>query len=215
MVERLGELKVVVVVAVVKAKNVAPGVTSLHCPPSVNETLRDSPALWDQDTKSWLVETNDMPQVTSYLRSQGHSVLVGDLTTTTTSPVRWSKDQAPPRQDPEVARRGAALAREALARAQAAAGPEVALEHCRELAAELCQVRDDWEPAEVTKVLAHLARTRAPLRIHRLREQTLAMARTVRTPWGLLAAATPPAALPTLQQPPGPTHDLPPDDEPW
>jgi hypothetical protein len=60
-------------VAVIKARNVAPGVTSLHCPPAVNDALRDSPALWDQDSKSWLVQTNDLPQVTSWLEGQGHA----------------------------------------------------------------------------------------------------------------------------------------------
>lgn len=207
-------------VAVIKAKSVAPGVTALHCPPSVNDALRDSPALWDQDTKSWLVQTNDLPQVTSWLETQGHAVLAGESTTTIHAP-RWSKDQAPPRADPEVTRRGAAAAREALHRAQLAAGAEVNRDSCQQLAGELCDVRTDWEPEEVTTVLLHLARTRGPLRIRRLREQTLDLARTVKTPWGLLAAGTPPAAPP--RQTPGPTDDHPAaagsaigqEDEPW
>jgi hypothetical protein len=191
-------------VAVIKARNVAPGVTSLHCPPAVNDALRDSPALWDQDSKSWLVQTNDLPQVTSWLEGQGHAVLLASAFTTTTS--KWSSDQVAPRADPEVTERGAAAARKALHRAQLAAGDEASRDSCQQLAAELCEVRTDWELVEVTTVLLHLARTRGPWRARRMREKTLDLARTVKTPWGLLAAGNPPlAGLPT--QPPGPSAD--------
>lgn len=132
-----------------------------------------------------------------------------------------------PIPEPDVAQRGAAMARAALEAAADRRLPgEITSTDVRRLAQQLQQQRPDWsELLELQTVLTRLVRSHGITELSELVARTLELAGTAKTPWGLLAAATPPAAVAPHQQAPGPANDHPaeaaqasadqPADEPW
>jgi hypothetical protein len=91
---------------------------TLDCGPALSKKLHHTPAVWDRNRKCWLVATDDVSDLISWLRREGVIVVVDSIRRDPPQPAPYVTRHVDWHTQTEVNARGIAAARAALHQAK-------------------------------------------------------------------------------------------------
>jgi hypothetical protein len=106
-------------VSVIIVQHTMSGYAMLTIPTGLGRKFAGEGIILDKDSGTWLVPDDELPRIEGWLRTQGHTIATPTALRQRPDPLPFTDQRHDRRQPDEVARRGANLARQALAQARA------------------------------------------------------------------------------------------------